>query len=92
MSDTQHGRRRRVSLARLDETVVENALRQRDAAQIDVANARAESAELEADVAKWRTRAHTLAGVLERIANDPTSKREDVQAIVNTTLGRMDWR
>jgi hypothetical protein len=82
MSDTQHGRRRRVSLARLDETVVENALRQRDA----------ESAELEADVAKWRTRAHTLAGVLERIANDPTSKREDVQAIVNTTLGRMDWR
>jgi outer membrane protein TolC len=72
--------------------VVENALRQRDAAQIDVANARAESAELEADVAKWRTRAHTLAGVLERIANDPTSKREDVQAIVNTTLGRMDWR
>jgi bifunctional N-acetylglucosamine-1-phosphate-uridyltransferase/glucosamine-1-phosphate-acetyltransferase GlmU-like protein len=90
MSDTQHGRRRRVSLARLDETVVENALR--DAAQIDGANARAESAELEADVAKWRTRAHTLAGVLERIANDPTSKREDVQAIVNTTLGRMDWR
>jgi hypothetical protein len=41
MSDTQHGRRRRVSLARLDETVVENAIRQRDAAQIDVANARA---------------------------------------------------
>lgn len=86
MSDT-HRRRRP-----LDETVVENALKQRDAAQVDAANAKADAAMLEGEVTQWRTRANELAGVLERIADNPTSKREDVQATVNVALGRINWR
>lgn len=92
MSHTPHGAKARRSIGRLNETVTENALRQRDKAQVDAANAKAEVSELEAEVTQWRTRAHTLAGVLERIANKPTSKREDVQAVVNVTLGNIDWR
>lgn len=92
MSHTPHGRKAARAFRRLDETVVENAMRQRDAAQLEVANQTAEIAELEAELTQWRTRAHTLAGVMERIANDPTSKREAVQAVVNVALGKINWR
>jgi cyanate lyase len=92
MSDTAHGRKRRAAaLRRLDETVVENALRQRDAAQIDAANARAESIELEAELTQWRTRAYELRGVMERMANDPTLTRTDVQGMLNLALARHNW-
>lgn len=93
VSDTPHGRKaRRAQLRRLDETVVENAMRQRDAAQLDATNARAEAAELEGELTQWKTRANELAGVIERIVNNPTSDREDVQAILNVTLGKITWR
>lgn len=92
MSHTPHGRKAARAFRRLDETVVENALRQRDAAQLEAANQTAEIAELEAELTQWKTRAHTLAGVIERITNKPLSKREDVQAVLNVTLGGIDWR
>lgn len=92
MSDTAHGKKRRAAaLRRLDDTVVENAIRQRDKAQIDAANARAEAVELEAELTQWRTRAYELRGVMERAANDPTSKREDVQGMLNLALARHTW-
>lgn len=92
MSHTPHGEKDRRSFGRLNETVTANALRQRDRAQVEAANAKAEAAELEAEVTRWRDRAHTLAGVLERIADKPTSSREDVQAVVNVALGKANWR
>jgi hypothetical protein len=92
MAKTPHGAKKRLASGRtLDETVVENAIRQRDRAQIDAANAKAEISELEGEMTQWRSRAYELIGVMRRMADDPKSSREDVQATLNVVLSKHNW-